>query len=363
MPVEGVTSLSQLTTADWVAIVMLLALIVHALFGGADYGAGLWDLLARGPRAQDQRDLIAKAIGPVWEANHVWLIVVIVLLFSGFPNAFAEVMTTLHVPLSLMLVGIVLRGSAFTFRSYDNSHLGKRAWNRVFSIPSILTPILLGTVIGAIATGDPGRAAEAGGPIPMFSTWLQPFPLTVGLFALNLFAFIAAVYLTLEAPEGPLREDFRFRALCAAVMLGVVAWVVFRLARDDAPAVYEGLKRSDWGPSVRYATGACAIATLLALWFRVYQVARLAAMLQVALILLGCAMAQHPYLVPPNLTVANTASPPIVQKLLLIVLGCGSVILLPSLVYLFRIFKGHTFWNLGDPGMSENISATRPNSG
>ena len=148
----------SVSPAEAVAVVMLLALVIYALFGGADYGAGVWDLLARGPRATAQRELIAHAIGPVWEANHVWLIIVIVLLFTGFPSAFSAIMTTLHVPLSLMLIGIVLRGSAFTFRSYDNSEVGKRRWNRVFSIPSVVTPMLLGAVIGAIATGQPGRS-------------------------------------------------------------------------------------------------------------------------------------------------------------------------------------------------------------
>ena len=172
----------SVSPAEAVAVAMLLALVIYALFGGADYGAGVWDLLARGPRATAQRELIAHAIGPVWEANHVWLIIVIVLLFTGFPSAFSAIMTTLHVPLSLMLIGIVLRGSAFTFRSYDNSEVGKRRWNRVFSIPSVVTPMLLGAVIGAIATGQPGRALDSGLPMPLF-------------------AFLAAIYLTLETPD------------------------------------------------------------------------------------------------------------------------------------------------------------------
>ena len=169
----------SVSPAEAVAVVMLLALVIYALFGGADYGAGVWDLLARGPRATAQRELIAHAIGPVWEANHVWLIIVIVLLFTGFPSAFSAIMTTLHVPLSLMLIGIVLRGSAFTFRSYDNSEVGKRRWNRLFSIPSVVTPILLGAVIGAIATGQPGalwiRACQCLSSQPGYdrSRWLS----------------------------------------------------------------------------------------------------------------------------------------------------------------------------------------------
>ncbi|WP_165232868.1 cytochrome d ubiquinol oxidase subunit II [Aquisphaera insulae] len=350
-------TLQSTSPAGGVAIVMLLALAIYALLGGADYGAGVWDLLARGPREAAQRELIAHAIGPVWEANHVWLIVVIVLLFTAFPPAFSAIMTTLHVPLSLMLIGVVLRGSAFTFRSYDDSEMGEHRWNRAFSIPSVVTPMLLGMVVGAIATGEPGRAAaaaEAGQPVPLLSTWLRPFPVVVGVFTLNIFAFLAAVYLTLETPDRDLREDFRRRALAAALSLGAVAWIVYLVARAEAPIVFRGLDASAWGTPVRVATGAFAVATIAALWARRYHVARVAAMVQVALILWGCALAEYPLLVPPDISIESAAAPPIVHKLLLIALGIGSVVLIPSIVYLFRIFKGHTFYLSRDRATRED---------
>lgn len=335
--------LTTIPPAAGVATAMLISLIAYALLGGADYGAGVWDLLARGPREQAQRDLIARAIGPVWEANHVWLIVVVVLLFTAFPAAFTVVMTTLHVPLSTMLVGIVLRGSAFTFRSYDATELARRRWNRVFSIPSLVTPILLGVVVGSIATGEPGRAAQAGGAPPLFSTWLRPFPLAVGVFALNLFAYLAAVYLILETSDRSLQEDFRLKALASAVSLGAVAWIVYLLARSEAPQIHAGLDRSQWGNLLRYTTGAAAIGAIVALVLRRYHIARLAAIVQTTLILWGAGMAQYPYIVPPHLDLSRGAAPEIVHKLLLIALGTGSILLVPSLVYLFRVFKGHTF--------------------
>lgn len=324
-----------------VALAMLAALVLYALFGGADFGAGVWDLLAVGPRAEAQRDLIAHAIGPVWEANHVWLIIVVVLLFTAFPVAFAAITTELHVPLSLMLIGIVLRGSAFTFRSYDPSNTGKRRWNRAFSAPSVLTPILLGAVVGAIASGRLRPHAE--GLIPLYSDWLAPFPIVVGLFTLAIFSYLAAVYLTLETTNPLLREDFRRRALIAAVVVGMLAYAVYLLARRGAPLIFQGLAASGWGPMVRVATGFFAIAALGGLWFRRFQAARAAAMVQVALILLGCALAQHPYIVPPELTLASAAAPRVVHQLLLVALAAGSLILFPSLVFLFRVFKGHTF--------------------
>jgi cytochrome d ubiquinol oxidase subunit II len=334
------------------ALIMLIALTLYALFGGADYGAGVWDLLARGPRAEAQRDLIAHAIGPVWEANHVWLILVLVLFFTAFPAAFEAVMTGLHVPISLMLVGVVLRGSAFTFRSYDESERGRRRWNRLFSIPSVVTPILLGSVIGAIATGrlvpGPGEATH------LFSHWLGPFPIAVGLFALAIFSYLAATYLTLETSDPSLRDDFRLRALLSALAVGVLALTVYVLARSEAPLVFRGLESSRVGTIIRYAAGICAVLALLGLWRRWFALARAAAMVQVVLILWGCAMAQAPYLVPPDLTISRSAAPPRTIHLLLIALAAGAVVLLPSLVVLTRVFKSHTLGlRLGRRGPSE----------
>ncbi len=322
------------------ACVMLSALTLYALFGGADYGAGVWDLLARGPRAASQRDLIAHAIGPVWEANHVWLILVVVLLFTCFPPVFATVITTLHVPLSLMLVGIVLRGSAFTFRAYDPSERARRRWNRVFAIPSVITPILLGMIVGTIAMGKVGVSPDRALPV---TAWCGPFPVVVGLFTLSIFAFLAAVYLTLETQDPALQEEFRFRALASSIVVGGLAYAVYFLAQEEAPDLIRGLGATRWGLLVRIATGTAAVAAIAALWLRRYAIARTTAMIQVALILWGCALAQSPYLVPPSLTIESSAAPPIVQKLMLGALALGLTILAPSLVYLFRIFKTHTF--------------------
>ena len=322
-----------------VAMAMLAALTAYTLSGGADFGAGVWNLLANGPRAEAQREVISHAIGPIWEANHVWLIIVVVLLFTGFPPVFVAIMTALHVPLSLMLVGIVFRGSAFIFRTYDNSDRGKRWWNRVFSATSVATPILLGMMIGAIATGRVESRPDRVGNL--YSAWIGPFPIVVGLFALSIFSFLAAVYLTLETHDRDLVEDFRIRALIAAVAVGILAYVVYLLARREAPLVFEGLDASPWGLPVRIATGACAILTLATLWFRHYFLARIAAAAQVTLILWGCALAQNPYLVPPYLTVQNSAAPRVIHKLLLWALAAGSLFLFPSIYYLYHIFKGH----------------------
>jgi cytochrome bd ubiquinol oxidase subunit II len=325
-----------------IAMVMLAALTLYALFGGADYGGGVWDLLARGPRAEAQRALIAKAIGPVWEANHVWLILVVVILFTAFPGAFFVVLTRLHVPLSLMLIGIVLRGSAFTFRAYDLSPGADRRWNHRFSIPSAITPILLGTIIGSIATG---RLESPGGT----TVWLSPFPLAVGFFTLALFAYLAAVYLTLETSDVDLADDFRRRALISSIASGALAFVVYLLARGEAPLIVEGLHASRWGWDLRLATAALALIVLACLVFRRYALARAGAIIQVVLVLAGCGQALNPYLIPPDWTIENSAAPSVTLKLMLGAVSVGAIVLFPSIFVLYWIFKSGSKRSVDEP--------------
>ena len=322
-----------------IAGVMVGSLILYALLGGADYGGGVWDLFAVGPRAPAQRGLIAKAISPVWEANHVWLILVLVILFTAFPPAFAAIATALHIPITLLLIGIVLRGTAFTFRTYDVQRDDvQRRWSLVFSIASIITPILLGTTLGAIASGTI-RVENGIVTTGFVSTWLAPFPLAVGFFALALFAFIAAVYLTVEAEDRALQEDFRLRALLAGVVVGLLALTVFILAGTGAPTVRAGISRTWWALGLHVSTAIFATGAFYTLWTRRYKAARLCAAAQVTLILLGWALAQFPHLVEPDLTITSAAAPQITLQLLLGALAAGAVLLFPSYYYLIRVFK------------------------
>lgn len=322
-----------------VAGVMVGSLLLYALLGGADYGGGVWDLFAVGPRALEQRKLIAKAISPVWEANHVWLILVVVILFTAFPPAFAAIATALHIPITLLLIGIVLRGTAFTFRSYDSQRDDvQRRWSLIFSIASIITPILLGTTLGAIASGT--IRVENGAVTSGFvASWFAPFPLAVGFFALALFAFLAAVYLTVEAEERALQEDFRRRALVSGVVVGVLALIVFILAGTGAPTVRAGISRTWWALGLHSFTAVFATGAFVTLWTRRYQVARICAAAQVTLILLGWALAQFPHLVEPDLTITSAAAPQITLQLLLGALVAGALLLFPSYYYLIRVFK------------------------
>lgn len=336
-----------------VAGTMMLALTAYVLLGGADFGGGVWDLLARGPRKDATRELVADAIGPIWEANHVWLIVVIVILFTGFPPVYATLGVVLHIPLSLMLVGIVMRGSAFVFRSYGaRDDAAQRRWGRLFAIASTITPVLLGVNVGAIASGRVGvaaarlAAADRPGRVPpsfhetFVAPWLAPFPMAVGALTLAVFAYLAAVYLTVAARDDALREDFRRRGLMSAGAVFVTAFGALALGFVDAPHIGAGLVARGWSLPFHVFTAVAAIAAIVALRARRWRAARLAAAAQTALILWGWALLQYPYLIPPLHTIRGDAAAPVTIHLLLWGLAGGSLILIPSLVYLFRTFAG-----------------------
>jgi cytochrome d ubiquinol oxidase subunit II len=319
------------------------SLNVYALSAGADFGGGVWDLLATGARRDRQRAQIAEAIAPIWEANHVWLILVVVLLFTAFPPVFARLMTVLHIPLTLILLGIVLRGSAFTFRSYDSRRDAvQRRWSRIFAIASTVTPLLLGTVLGAIATGtvsDRLISTSSSFADAFVRPWFQPFPLVVGVLALALFAFLAAVYLAVEATDELLGDDFRRRGLWAAAAVALMASVALLLARSGAPLVWTALTQGTIALGLRLAAALASLAAVFALWSRFYRLARVAAITEVSLIVWGWALAEFPYLVPPDLTVENSAAPVATLRLLLWALVIGLALLIPSLRYLFKVFK------------------------
>lgn len=320
--------------------VMLLGLTVYVLTGGADFGGGVWDLFATGSRARAQRSLIAQAIGPIWEANHVWVILVVVLLFVAFPVAFACISTALNIPLTLLLFGIVLRGSAFAFRAHAPEGVEHGPYSRLFAISSVLTPFMLGVSVGAGVSGSlRANAVTATVETDYVSSWLAPFPLMLGLFTLALCAFLAAVYLILETSDEALREDFRARALVASGVTGVLAWACFLLAGEGAPLLREGLSSRAWSLPFQAVTGMVAVTAIVALLKRRYRLARAAAMGQVVLVLWGWGFSQYPYLLVPDLTLSNAAAPDSVLRATLLALAAGSVVLVPSFVILFWLFK------------------------
>ena len=327
------------------AIITILALNTYVLLGGADFGGGVWDLLAAGPRRERQRTLVAHAIGPIWEANHVWLILVLVLLFTCFPPVYARLSIVLHVPLSLMLVGVVLRGSAFTLRSYGAvNDAEQRRWGTTFAIASAVTPVLLGICVGTIAAGRAGPPSAADWTTAYLRPWLSPFPIAVGILTLAAFAYLAATYLTVEAAAedgqvGALTDDFRRRALWSGAVLLVAAGLALVLS-GEAPLVRAALTRGASALPFHLGLVVSSAVAAWALTTRRFRLARLAAGAQVSVVLWGWAWAQAPWLVPPDLSLASAAAPRITLRLTLIGLAVGSVVLAPSLWYLFRLFKG-----------------------
>ena len=312
--------------------------MLYALLGGADFGGGVWDLLARGPRADAQRRLIVHAIGPVWETNHIWLIVAIVILFTGFPSAFAAISTALFVPMTLLLAGIVLRGAAFAFHAYSlHEEHGAGRWGTLFAGASLVTPVLLGVMIGALSSGRiPAEPLTFSGDT---ASWLAPFPLSVGVLTLSAFSYLAAVYLILETDDPDLRSDFRSRALWAGGAVALLSVFVPVIASSGAPDFREALTGSDWFTSVMMFYATAALGAFVSLVLFAYRIARVCAAAQVSLILLGWGLAQFPFLARPAITFFSSASSPSTLRLLLLFLATGAVLLFPAIFLLMRIFK------------------------
>lgn len=325
----------QISNPELVCLAGVISLTLYAVMGGADYGGGFWDLMASGPRKAIQRQTIEKAIGPIWEANHVWLILMVVLLFSCFPAAFYAISIALHIPITILLFGIVFRGSAFTFRTYD-SHKDQvqERWGRVFAISSTVTPIMLGIIVGAISSGN--IQIEGSFLSVYVEPWIQPFPIAVGIFALCLFAYLAAVYLTADTKNLQLQNDFRLRAYISSCVSGAMALLVFLLAKDGAPTLFKDLRLLS---PVYICTAMTALITLFFLQKRKFSIARFCAAAQVALVLWGWAFAQYPYLVRPAHTISNSAANPSTIKLVIGALVIGAVLLVPAFFYLYKIFK------------------------
>ena len=324
-----------MTLAGWLAVVMLVSLLAYALLAGADFGAGVWDLVSRGERAPAHRRALAAAIGPVWEANHVWLIFLVVLLFTCFPSAFAEISVTLFWPLHLILVGIVLRGASFVFRAYASEQAAtQQRWGHVFGASSAVTPVLLGMCLAAVSTG--GMRADAASP---GASWMGAFALSTGLLTLSLCAYLAAVYLACEADDPVLQDDFRRRAVWCWYGAGVLSVATLLLARGEAHHLWAGLTALP-GIALLGAGAALAPFSYWALQRRRFGWARVAGAAQVGALLIGWGVAQWPYVIYPDLTVEGSAAPASTLRLVAMTLPIGLALLLPSLWFLFVVFKG-----------------------
>jgi cytochrome d ubiquinol oxidase subunit II len=330
-----------MTTADAVLAVMFLGLTAYALFAGSDFGAGVWDLLAGGTRrGQQQRDQIEHSLAPVWEANHVWLIFVLVVLWTGFPPAFAAIASTLYIPLTLAALGMIARGSAFAFRKTVPSLSVQRFFGAAFAFSSFVTPFFLGAIVGAIASGRVPPGIAAGNVV---TSWINPTSALGGVLAVGVCAYLAAVLLCADAqrdvsPE--LADRFRARALITAIVVGVIAAVGILVLRSDAPRLFYGLTHR--GLPLMIVSALAGVASILLLVRRRYGWARITAGLAVTAVLWGWAVAQYPYILPTTMTITQAAAGRATQTTMLVSLLIGSVLLLPALVFLYTLFqRGH----------------------
>ncbi len=317
-----------------IAVILFVAVTAYAVFGGADFGAGFWDLVAGGAeRGARPREVIDHSIGPVWEANHVWLIFVFVVLWTGFSEAYASITLTVFVPLTIAAFGIVLRGSSFAFRKTVFRTRDRRNFGAAFAISSVLVPYCMGAVAGAVASGEIPAGGEAGDP---WSSWVNPTSVLGGVLAVVVVAYLAAVYLVFDSRrlgDEHMVEYFRRRAIGAAVVAGLAALVGIFVLRADAEYVFDGLM-SRALPLV-ILSGVCGVGSLVLLVRNAAAGARLLAIGAVASIVAGWGVAQWPYLLPEVLEVSEGAAPSATLATLLVATVGAVVIVLPGFILLY----------------------------
>ncbi|PYE18754.1 cytochrome bd-I ubiquinol oxidase subunit 2 apoprotein [Williamsia limnetica] len=320
--------------SDIIAIVLMIGIIAYAVFGGADFGAGFWDLVAGGTEAGARpRELIDRSIGPVWEANHVWLIFSFVVLWTAFPQVYASITLTLFVPLTIAALGIVLRGASFAFRKAVLRTRDRRRFGAVFATSSVLVPYCLGAVIGAIASGQVPPGGKAG---DSFASWMDPVSILGGVLAVVVAAYLAAVNLIADARrlgDDEMVEYFRRRAIGAAVVAGITLAAGVLILREYAPYLFDGL--TSRALPLMILSGLCGVASLVLIVRRDTRFSQWLSGTAVVAALVAYGVAQTPYLLPETVTVTEAAAPSGTLGALLVATVAAGLIVLPSLGLLY----------------------------
>jgi cytochrome d ubiquinol oxidase subunit II len=316
---------------------IVLGLTAYLVLGGADFGAGFWDLTAGGARRGARvRGMIKLAMGPVWEANHVWLIFVLVIFWTAFPVAFGSVTSTLYVPLFVAAVGIIFRGAAFALRGEAATIAEARALGATFALSSVLVPFFLGTVVGGIASG---RVPVGNASGDVLTSWWNPTSVLVGALTVAAGVHLAAVFLAADSVrvrQPDLVQRFRARALGSGMAAGVLAIAGIFVVREDARSLYDGLV-SGGGLALVLASGLAGLLTLGLEWRSRFELARYTAAVAVGSIVAGWAVAQRPDILPGELTLDEAAASDATLIVLVVSVAIGMLVLLPSLRYLFRL--------------------------
>jgi cytochrome bd ubiquinol oxidase subunit II len=341
--------------SDLVAVVLLLALAAYAVFGGADFGAGFWDLTAGGPEAgAGPRALIERSIGPVWEGNHVWLIFVFVVTWTAFPEAYASITLTLFVPLTIAALGIVFRGASFAFRKSVVTLRNRRLFGALFAASSVIVPYCLGAVAGGIASGRVPAGGKAGDPV---DSWINPTSIVTGILAVTAVAYLAAVYLVWEArrdESSDLVEYFRRRAVISALVVAVLAVVGIFVLHDDASYVFDGM--TGRALPVVIVGVACGLGALVLLARDAARGARALAVLAVAGLVIAWGVAQWPYLLPESLTVSQAAAPSGTLKVLILAVVRAVLIVGPGFVLLYVLTQRGALPEEGVPDAADPVA-------
>jgi cytochrome bd ubiquinol oxidase subunit II len=326
--------------ADLVLAVLIISIAAYAVLGGADFGAGFWDLTAGGAeRGARMRGLINGSMGPVWEANHVWLIVILVVLWTCFPSAFGPIMETLYVPLFLAAVGIIFRGAAFATRGEAATISEARVLGAVFALSSVLIPFFLGCALGAVASGQVPADGDSGVP---FESWTNSTSIFAGLMAVTVGAYTAAVFLSgdaVRAGMSDLADAFRRRALGAAVVAGALSIAGLFVVRDDARDLYDGLTSGLGLVSVIVAVLIGAV-TLWLIASRRVEIARYTSGLTVGAVLVGMVLAMRPDFLPGELSFDDAAAGDATLIATLVALLLALAVIVPSIAWLFRLTLG-----------------------
>ncbi len=338
--------------------ILWLALIAYTVFGGADFGAGMLELFAVGPSGARQDALIDESMDPVWEANHVWLIFLLVVFFTAFPPAFAAINVILFIPLLLAVIGIVLRGAAFAFKMHGIIQRSQtvRILSRIFSVASAMTPFFLAVAAAAIASGHIQIQNKSQLQTNTGSYWLTPFALTIGAMALTLCVTISAIYLTVEATsrgDTELAEAFRRRGLIAGALTAALGLLALILSPSEASFLWNGML--DHAIPLVIVTMLIGVAAAAALWLKRYGWARVLIVAEAAFLLVSWGVSQFPYLIPPDVKAENASSPQSTQVLLLVGIIIALIIVVPSLWFLFYVFKLKKVGGVAD--MTQNPAA------
>jgi cytochrome d ubiquinol oxidase subunit II len=314
-----------------------LGITAYAVLGSADFGAGFWDLTAgSAERGGRLRGMVQRSMSPVWEANHVWLIFVLVIIWTAFPVAFGSLFSTLSIPLFLAAIGIIFRGTAFALRGQAATINEARVLGAVFALSSVLIPFFLGAAIGGVASG---RVPVGNAEGDLVTSWLNPTSVLIGVVGVLTGAYLAAVYMAGDSQRAGLDDlvrAFRARALGAGVVTGVVALAGLLVLRDDARDLYDGLT-SGGGLALVIVSGLAGLATMALVWAGRYGLARVTSAAAVAAIVVGWLLAQKPYILPPDLTLDQAKASDATLSAVVIGVAAGMVILAPSLWFLYRL--------------------------